>query len=95
MRRISVFVTIALLAGFASGYFARSAADILQRSDLFRFLSVFQSLSDWYRNTGQGQSSSDGISNWTRRFVLGDHTLLSQGQVLAASVRILSAVPSK
>jgi uncharacterized protein (TIGR02246 family) len=31
MRRISVFVTIALLAGFAIGYFARSAAGMLQR----------------------------------------------------------------
>lgn len=30
MRRISVFVTIALLAGFVSGYFARSAAGMLQ-----------------------------------------------------------------
>ena len=31
MRRISVFVTIALLAGFVIGYFARSAAGMLQR----------------------------------------------------------------
>ena len=32
MRRISVFVTIALLAGFVIGYFARSAAGMLQRT---------------------------------------------------------------
>lgn len=31
MRRFSVFVTIALLAGFGIGYFARSAAGMLQR----------------------------------------------------------------
>ena len=31
MRRFSVFVTIALLAGFVIGYFARSAAGMLQR----------------------------------------------------------------
>src|SRR5271170_5263517 len=31
MRRISVFVTIALLAGFVIGYFTRSAAGMLQR----------------------------------------------------------------
>jgi uncharacterized protein (TIGR02246 family) len=32
MRRISVFVTIALLAGFVVGFFCRSAAGMLQRS---------------------------------------------------------------
>jgi len=31
MRRISLFVTIALLAGFVIGYFARGAAGMLQR----------------------------------------------------------------
>jgi ketosteroid isomerase-like protein len=31
MRRISVYVTIALLAGFVIGYFARSATGMLQR----------------------------------------------------------------
>src|SRR5271156_3093063 len=31
MRRISVFVTIALLAGFVIGYFAQSAAGLVQR----------------------------------------------------------------
>jgi uncharacterized protein (TIGR02246 family) len=31
MRRISVFVTIAILAGFVIGYFARSAVGMLQR----------------------------------------------------------------
>jgi hypothetical protein len=31
MRRISALVTIALLAGFVSGYFARGAAGMLQR----------------------------------------------------------------
>jgi len=44
MRRISVFVTIALLAGFIVGFFSRSAAGMLQRSTHAADLAAIEKL---------------------------------------------------
>jgi uncharacterized protein (TIGR02246 family) len=44
MRRISVFVTVALLAGFIVGFFTRSAAGMLQRSTHAADLAAIEKL---------------------------------------------------
>jgi ketosteroid isomerase-like protein len=66
MRRISVFVTIALLAGFVSGYFARSAADMFQGRTSAADLAGIEKLNKEDIEATLAQDSKRLIEGWAR-----------------------------